>query len=320
MIAAAIPILLHGIVVASDPRRRLVTVSHGAFDGMPAMTMTFGVDPHGTVQPRAGDRIVAVVDEKTQPWSIRVLSQTAAPPAPDAAPFVPLLRPGWIVPDAAFVDEHGRARSWRDFRGHAIAVSFVYTRCRDARMCPLVSAKFAAMEPLLPPGAREIEFTLDPEYDTPPVLTRYAATFGAHDPPWVLATGNAATMRAIALEFGVGATERRESAIVHGEALGIVNPDGTLHARVYGNDWQAPEVVAQVRDAEGLGSGPWERFTFWLRSGLGAAARACGAVDTDGRVRPAVLFLEGAGLAIMLLVCVALGRSLLQWRRTPGRP
>ena len=59
---------------------------------------------------------------------------------------------------------------------HGVRIlSFIYTRCPDPTMCPLVTLKFGRMVPLLagtPIGLLEV--TLDPAYDTPPVLRRYA--------------------------------------------------------------------------------------------------------------------------------------------------
>ncbi len=318
VIPAIAAVVLHGIVASVDPAHAQATIRHEAFDGMPGMTMTFSLDPRGVRQLTTGDRVAGTVDETTEPWTLRVTADAAGPAQPLQAPFVPLLHAGSIVPDAAFVDQRGRARSWRDFRGHTTIVSFVYTRCRDTGMCPLVSAKFAAMQTLLPRNARMIEFTLDPRYDTPAVLARYGAEFGAQDPPWTLATGDPTTLRDVALEFGVGVAARRADTIVHGEALGIVGRDGVVRGVVDGNAWEPEAVAAEVRQAEGLASNPWDRFMLGVGGALGAAARGCGAVDSEGRVRPFVLAIEGAGVAVLLFVALQFARSLVRWRASNG--
>ena len=74
-----------------------------------------------------------------------------------------------------------------------MVVSFVYTRCRDARMCPLVAAKFARMQrQLRGTPIRLVTVTLDPGYDTPRVLARYGAAYGADPARWLLVTGRGA--------------------------------------------------------------------------------------------------------------------------------
>ncbi|HVN69329.1 MAG TPA: SCO family protein [Candidatus Binatia bacterium] len=313
-------VILHGTVLGVDERNHVATIHHDAFAGMPAMTMTFDIDRRG-LQPAPGDRVTGVVDETSEPWTLRVTAERTAPSRAEFAPFVPQLRAGSIVPDANFVDQRGRALSWRSFRGRVVVVSFIYTRCRDAQMCPLVSAKFAAMQRLIPPGARMIEFTLDPDYDTPAVLARYGALFGAADPPWTLATGTASALRRIALEFGIGISRIGRNAIVHTEAVAIVNPDGTVRIIVPGNSWRPEEVVADVGDASGLASNWWQRFVLQLRSGAGRAARACGAIDENGHVRAGLLLTDVAALVVILFACAMLVRLLVELRsRTRREP
>jgi protein SCO1 len=314
MLLAAL--VLHGIVLGIDPKASQATVHHEAFGGMPSMTMTFSIDPGSIARMRVGDRITAAVDESSEPWKLRILSESSAPPADTGRQdFVPLLQPGSSVPDATFVDQSGRTLSWQNFRGHTTVVSFIYTRCRDAHMCPLVSAKFGEMQSMIPSNARLIEFTLDPTYDTPSVLAHYGAAFGAKNPPWRLATGDDATMRRLAMSFGVGVSSRVAGTIVHSEAVAIVNRDGTVRVIVNGNDWSPQEVVAEVRDAEGLGSSPWDRFMLAGRSAINAAARACGALDSGGHLRPLILFLEGVLFVVLAFALIELVRWLRR-RRT----
>ena len=92
-------------------------------------------------------------------------------PSPRPRPFVPVLREGDAVPSAALLDQRGRPFSFANTNGRTTIVSFIYTRCRDAQMCPLVAAKFARMQRELR-GApiRLVTVTLDPAYDTPAVL------------------------------------------------------------------------------------------------------------------------------------------------------
>jgi cytochrome oxidase Cu insertion factor (SCO1/SenC/PrrC family) len=75
-------------------------------------------------------------------------------------------------------------------------VSFIYTRCPDPRMCPLVTAKFARMAKLLDgTPVHLVEITLDPGYDTPAVLRAYARAAGADGDRWTFATGQSARSR-----------------------------------------------------------------------------------------------------------------------------
>lgn len=191
-----------------------------------------------------------------------------------ALPFVRPLQVGDTVPDAAFVDQLGRRRTWRDYRGHTTVVSFIYTRCPDTRICPLISAKFAFLQKTLPPSTRLIEFTLDSAYDVPSVMKRYGEMFGANPERWTLATGDGETMREIAVAFGIGISARAASTVAHSQSLAIVNSAGVVLNLVDGDSWQPQEVEAAVRDSEGFRSNPWERLALGVRG----VARQCGLV------------------------------------------
>ena len=67
MVLLAAVMMLHGVVVAQNVDGSIV-VQHDAFGGMPAMTMAFRT--RGITPPRAGARITATVDERTEPWTL----------------------------------------------------------------------------------------------------------------------------------------------------------------------------------------------------------------------------------------------------------
>jgi len=94
--------------------------------------------------------------------------------------------------DFRLTDQDGRAFQLSDFRGHAVAIYFGYTRCTDTcltTMSHLASARRA----MGPAGAqtRVIFVTIDPAYDTPRVLKEYLAHF---DPSFVGLTGTRAEL------------------------------------------------------------------------------------------------------------------------------
>ena len=64
--------------------------------------------------------------------------------------------------------------------GKVVLLSFIYTRCSDARGCPLATGVLYAIEDALRHDAalaqhvRLLTLSFDPEYDTPEVMQRYA--------------------------------------------------------------------------------------------------------------------------------------------------
>ena len=65
---------------------------------------------------------------------VRVVPE--APP-PSAVRTVHPLSVGDAMPATRFVDQRGHAFRFADFHGTSVVLAFVYTRCRDARECPL---------------------------------------------------------------------------------------------------------------------------------------------------------------------------------------
>ncbi|MBV8165475.1 MAG: SCO family protein, partial [Alphaproteobacteria bacterium] len=99
------------------------------------------------------------------------------------------------------VDMNGAAV---DLQQGVTVLSFIYTRCPDPKMCPLVTAKFARMSALLrDTPVRLLEITLDPDYDTPAVLRAYGRAAGADGVRWTLATGEKSRLAAFAERAGL---------------------------------------------------------------------------------------------------------------------
>jgi protein SCO1/2 len=101
-----------------------------------------------------------------------------------AAPHLAVIRP---APDFALHDVDGAVVRLSELRGRVVLVSFIYTRCTT--VCPLLSARLALLErraQRLPTSARPLllSITVDPTRDSPAVLARYAARFGATPPVW----------------------------------------------------------------------------------------------------------------------------------------
>ena len=269
---------LHGLVLAVTPQDGQAIVRHNAFGTMPAMTMSFQVVPRtelGTLQP--GSTIDATVDTSTEPWTLRDVkvgaTRTLANDGNPLRRIVPL-RVGDVVPDIPFYDQTGRPFRFSDLRGQDAVLSFIYTRCRDPRMCPLISAKFAALQQRI--GKRRlhlVEVTLDPNYDRPPVLARYAKTYGANPQHWTLAVGDTDATLDFASRFGITNFPDRNIGIIHDENTVEIAPDGRIRSMITTTSWQPDEIIADIDNSRGVASNPLERFDLWLSH---AAVAVCG--------------------------------------------
>src|SRR5205823_13189477 len=123
--------------------RAEATVSHEDIPGfMPAMTMGYFLKDGTRVDEFApGDLFMGtlVVDgSELYLQDLRKTGHAALPPDAKAVKIMDVMAPGDAVPDDALVDQSGATTRLTDWRGRALAVTFVYTRCPVPDFCPLM--------------------------------------------------------------------------------------------------------------------------------------------------------------------------------------
>jgi protein SCO1 len=250
---------LKGKVVAVEPEKHLVTISHGDIKGyMPGMTMPFTVPNESDLQFIAPDDEVTatLVVDGSHSWleNLIITRQSANSPA---MPGVPIAKPGDEVPNFTLRNQDNRQIHIKDYRGKALLLTFIYTRCPVPEYCTLMSNNFAQVERSLAqdPGVYEkthlLSITIDPSYDTPPVLRSYGAahteryqneTF-AH---WEFAGGTTEQVKDIAQFFGLTYFPEKDQ-IIHSLRTVIINPDGKVGKVYSGNEWKPEEIVEELR-------------------------------------------------------------------------
>ncbi len=298
-IAGAAP-RLHGVILAVTPKTGQAIVRHDAFASMPAMTMPFRIVPRErAAQLQAGATIDADVDTKTEPWTLSNVTSTAAQTlTEDASPLrrVTRLKIGDAVPDTPFVDQNGAPFRLSQLRGQDVVLSFIYTRCADARMCPLISGKFGELQRTA--GKRSlhlVEVTLDPAFDRPPVLARYGKMFGADVQRWSLVVGDAEPTLDFAAQFGIIAFPDPAVGIIHAENTVQIDRQGRVAAMNTDTAWLPGGMLADIDARNGAPSNPLARLNLWLSNGF---VSLCG--------NSVAGFSGLADLAIVLVILAAL--------------
>ncbi|HXM05861.1 MAG TPA: SCO family protein, partial [Candidatus Acidoferrum sp.] len=109
-----------------------------------------------------------------------------------------------------------------------------------------------------------VEITLDPPYDSPEVLRRYGASYGANPAIWTLLTGTGSTVARLLDEFDVPSLRISPENYLHGDKLFIVTPQGRVGSIVETAAWDPRAALAEARDIAGMGSNPFERFKLSL--------------------------------------------------------
>lgn len=93
------------------------------------------------------------------------------------------------VPDFSLTERNGETVGLKDLQGKIWIADFIYTTCTDT--CPLQTASMAKLQDefAAKPEVRLVSFTVDPERDTPQVLSLYADKHRADAERWYFLTG-----------------------------------------------------------------------------------------------------------------------------------
>jgi protein SCO1/2 len=133
--------------------------------------------------------------------------------------------------DFALPDAEGKPRTLADFKGKVVALFFGYTQCPD--VCPTTMAELAEVKHQLGADADKLQvvfITVDPERDTPQVLSAYMANF---DPAFVALRPTPDQLAATAKDFKVyykkvDGTKPGSYTMDHSAATYLYDPQGRL--------------------------------------------------------------------------------------------
>jgi len=255
---------IKGVVVAVNQQERTATIKHEDIPGyMQGMTMDFKIKSTADLQTmKPGDQITGtlVVDDIST-W-IEVTAIAEGGPALTPTTVVPgEPKPGDAIPDFTLVNQDGKPIHLSQYRGKALALTFVYTRCQQPDQCTLMSSNFAAVDlelqkqPDVYAKTHLLTVSFDPEYDTPKVMRSYGASHtGRYSAEkfdhWEFTTGSADEVKRIAEYFGLRYfkdSSTGEEQVMHSLRTAIVDPDGKLVKLYRGNEWKPAEVIADLK-------------------------------------------------------------------------
>ncbi len=253
---------IHGQILSiSSPTtdgRVEITLQHDDIRGfMPAMTMPYALGNASDAAALAtGDVIDATLVVNGSDVHLEKVRKTGHAPLPaDAKPvrIMDVLQPGDLVPDDSFIDQTGTTRKLSDWRGHALAVTFVYTRCPLPDFCPAMDRGFSALQkaikndPRLSARVHLVTVSFDPARDTPAVIRRHAEATGADPALWSYGTGDESAIAHLTSRFGVSTIAGEADTITHNLRTAIVDPDGRLVTIYSGNDWTPDHLLNDLR-------------------------------------------------------------------------
>jgi len=260
-----------GVVIAVKPREKSIEIKHEEIPGyMPAMTMPFDVrntNELAGLQP--GDSVsfrMLVTD--TEGWidQIRKLATPATNLTPTSSPLrlvreVEPLSVGDPLLDYHFTNQLGQAISTAQFKGNALAITFLFTRCPFPNFCPLMANHFAEAQqklltmPNAPTNWQLLTISFDPDFDKPAILKAYAERYKYDPAHSSFATGALIDITALAEQVGLTFWHDETGNISHNLRTVVVDASGRVRKIFSGNQWSSSELVQEMLNAAGPATG-----------------------------------------------------------------
>ena len=257
-----------GRVTAVDRDAKKATVEHDAIPGfMEAMTMDFPVHADWVwddLKPGSDIRAELVVDNAAKdPYYLENVGIVASADPNRPVDINPnFAQIGQPVPDFSLTNQDGKKISLKEFRGKALAITFIYAKCPLPDYCIRMSTNFSDLAKALANDAelkervRLLSISFDPANDTPAKLRAYGIGYLGNDPNakfdvWQLAVGSDAEVRKIADFFGLRyeVDDADKTQINHSLRTAVIAPDGRVTKIFPGNEWTVADLRNELEKA-----------------------------------------------------------------------
>ena len=166
-------------------------------------------------------------------------------------PSAPALQSLGTLPDFDLIERRQVPLRLDDLRGRVWVADFMYTSCVE--ICPLQSAEMARLQTAFADHAdlRLVSISIDPERDTPAVLSAYAEKFQADPERWLFATGEPEAIARLAQEgFRLSAAsyvpgdDGADATFIHSNRFVLVDRQGRIRGYYRSTD---PDDLVRLR-------------------------------------------------------------------------
>jgi protein SCO1/2 len=257
------------------PNGRTAVIKHEEIpDYMPAMTMDLDVkDPRELSGLKPGDAIAfRMVVTSDDGWieNVRKLASVAPTNAGQSisiestngtnagpltfrrSPMVEPLEVGDAIPDYKFTNHLGAPISLAQFRGGALGLTFIFTRCPFPTFCPRMNQNFQKAERQL--KARNgttnwmlLSISFDPAWDTPARMKQYSTPYVSDPARWQFATSDMWTIDGITEQFGMTFYRDTPTSLPnHNLRTVVIDARGRVQKVFTGNEWTPEEFVEEM--------------------------------------------------------------------------
>lgn len=256
---------LKGTVVALDKAKKKASIEHEDIPGfMDAMTMDFPIRADWVWDDLTKDALIRadlVVDNARGEYWLENIAIVAAPNPNKSAPPIDenFVNIGSEVPDFTLTNQDGKRISTKDFRGKALAITFIYARCPLPDYCIKMSTNFSDLANQLQnsdlkDNIKLLSVSFDPKTDTPAKLKEYGIGYLGKDAKadfsnWQLATGSDKEVNAVANFFGLRyeVDQSDKTQFAHSLRTAVIAPDGKVTKIFVGNEWTAKDLLRELQ-------------------------------------------------------------------------
>lgn len=176
-----------------------------------------------------------------------------------------VLPPLGNIVDFTLTNQDGRTVNLSDLTNHVWVADIIFTRC--AGPCPRMTRQMKSVQDRLSPAdkARLVTLTTDPDFDSPAILKKYGAQYGADLNRWTFLTGRKSEIGMLAANsLKLSATpikpeDQKDSAdlFIHTTVFVVVDKHarlrGVFETGGEGVDWTnvvRPGLLAAIRKLE----------------------------------------------------------------------
>jgi len=152
------------------------------------------------------------------------------------------------IPAFSLVDQDGDLFTLENVKGNVWLADFIFTTCSGP--CPIMTERMGMVQHDLLDidKLKFVSFTVNPDYDTPEVLKKYAQRFDADVGSWSFVTGKYEQIQELIVEgFKMGDVEE---IVFHSTRFALVDHEGNLRGYYSGTEPAEHEIL--MRDIQSL--------------------------------------------------------------------
>ena len=152
------------------------------------------------------------------------------------------------IPAFDLVDQNSKQFTLENVQGNVWLADFIFTTCSGP--CPIMTERMSMVQHdlLEIDKLKFVSFTVNPDYDTPEVLKKYAQRFNVDDSSWSFVTGKYDQIQELIADgFKMGDTEE---IVFHSTRFALVDHEGNLRGYYSGTEQAEHEIL--MRDIQSL--------------------------------------------------------------------